>query len=122
MLPPLSLSLLHLAGTLCSEISHCVRVMEKDGVRGVRLSDEGECLGERCGAAGRDAPEVVRGGGGERMHEDRGGCPPPPIHVPINSLNPLLEAAGDCELQPPSLARYLFDTECNIKSGPHRHS
>lgn len=49
--------------------------MEKDGVRGVRLSDGGECLGERCGAAGRDAPEVVRGGGGERMHEDRGDAP-----------------------------------------------
>lgn len=38
MLPPLSLSLSlflslpHLTGTLCSEISHCVMVMEKDGV------------------------------------------------------------------------------------------
>lgn len=94
MLPPLSLSLSlsfpHLTGTLCSEISHRVMLMEKDGGGGVWGA---ECLSERR------CPRSSKKGKIEGVGEERGVLfKPPPTYVLINSLTPLHEAAGQYEL------------------------
>lgn len=97
MLPPLSLSLSlsfpHLTGTLCSEISHRVMLMEKDG--------GGGGVGSECcvSVSERRCPRSSKKGKIEGVGEERGVLfKPPPTYVLINSLTPLHEAAGQYEL------------------------